>query len=349
MRPLAAAAALLVLATTAAAQERAADLLARAKTLYDRFEVERAVPLLREVLSPARVAEVTRAERVEASKYLGAAHALMGQRDSAIGHFRTAIAWDPFADLEPTRFTPAQLDAFAAARRSTFAVALRPVAPARLEARGGALTLTVLTTHAARLRAELGRLGDGGDPTVLWDGENDGVRELRWGGGGFDAPGRTVAPGRYRIRVVAESRLAARAESAFAYFDLSVDGPALEDTLPDLGPRDLLPETREPSAARSDLLKGLAVAAGALFIAALGHDDLGNSNAEAGVVAGAATLTGVAAVALRRSGAPIAANVAENQRRRAARRAINDATVGRNRERLSQTTFIISPATGTEP
>ena len=40
-------------------------------------------------------------------------------------------------------------------------------------------------------------------------------------------------------------------------FDLAQEGPALEDTLPDLAPNALLPERVSGSAAKGDLVRGL--------------------------------------------------------------------------------------------
>jgi len=347
MRALAVATALVAIAPSAQAQGRASELLSRAKTLYEQLEVEGALPLLREVLSPTLGLEVSHAERVEAHRYLGAAHTIMGQRDSALAHFRAALDWDPFTDLEPTRFTPAQIEVFAEARRRTFAVAARPMTAVRLDARTEALPITIITTHITHLRAELARSSDTVAPFVLWDGETAGVRELRWNGLGVD--GRLAAAGRYRVRLLAESRLLARRDSVRFYFDLSLDGPPLEDTLSDIAPARLLPETQPPSVGRSDLLKGLAVAAGVLVVAGLARDDLGGSDSKARIVAGVAVLSGVAAFARRRPNVPIAENVEENRRRRDARRAANEAVRARNLERLSRTVLIITPAAGGEP
>src|SRR5207247_2292682 len=81
------------------------------------LEVERALPLLRQIISPNWPFEVTRDQRVDAYKYLGACLAVAGKRDSAVLYFRAAIERDPFTDLDPSLFTPAQLATFGEARR----------------------------------------------------------------------------------------------------------------------------------------------------------------------------------------------------------------------------------------
>ena len=54
------------------AQGSTQDLLQQASAFYERLDVERALPLLRQVVSPSWPFEVTAAQRVAAYKYLGA-------------------------------------------------------------------------------------------------------------------------------------------------------------------------------------------------------------------------------------------------------------------------------------
>ena len=123
--PAALATLLVATATAAAAQGGTAELLRQSRELYERLEIERALPILRRVISPDWPFEVTDAQRVEAYKYLGAALSLAGKRDSAVLYFRAALERDAFTDLDPAQFTPNQVAAFAAARRLTFAVGVR--------------------------------------------------------------------------------------------------------------------------------------------------------------------------------------------------------------------------------
>src|SRR2546422_3525394 len=137
------------------AQTETADLLRQAQELYERLEIERALPLLRQIVSPSWPHEITKEQRVQAYTYLGASLALTGVRDSALLYFRGAIERDPFTDLDARRFTPAQLALFRQARGLTFAVAARPVAAARGDPRTGRAAFPVVTTPAASLRVEL--------------------------------------------------------------------------------------------------------------------------------------------------------------------------------------------------
>src|SRR2546422_10723476 len=76
------------------AQTETADLLRQAQELYERLEIERALPLLRQIVSPSWPHEITKEQRVQAYTYLGASLVLTGVRDSALLYFRGAIERD---------------------------------------------------------------------------------------------------------------------------------------------------------------------------------------------------------------------------------------------------------------
>lgn len=328
------------------AQAGTADLLQRARALYERLEIERALPLLRQVVSPAWPLEITNAQRVEAYTYLGAALALAGKRDSAVLFFRAALERDAFTDLDAARFTPAQLAAFAAARRRTFAVGIRPVTAGRVDPRIQRVAFTVVSTHPAGLRAVV-RSRDGADSATLFDGANDGAREILWDG--LVRGGRVAPPGRYEVLVTGRSGLGSNADSARTYLDVRHEVEPLEDSLPPLGPADLLPEHYPESAAGRDLLKALGVALSALIISdILAHDDLG-VGPEGRVVAGIAAGSGLAAFAYRRRHRERRANIVANEPRRVAWRAANEEIRRRNADRIAATVLVVEPAAGVGP
>ena len=139
-------------------------------------------------------------------------------------------------------------------------------------------------------------------------------------------------------------------DSTRVFFDLRHQLEPLEDTVPDLDPRALLPEQIPPSAARVDLAKGLGVAAATLLLAGMANADLhGDLKAGAGVVAGAAAVTGIVTTLVHRRHRAIPENVAANERRRGARRATNEAIRRRNLERIAATVLVVSPAAGAGP
>ena len=348
MRPLALAA-IVATATISplAAQGSTAELLGQAHEFYERLEVERALPLLRQIVSPNWPFEVTREQRVEAYKYLGACLTLAGKRDSAVLFFRAAIERDPFTELDPNLFTPAQLATFGEAQRRTFAVAVRPVASARVDPRTARVTFTIVATHTALVDVKLSAVGTG-PPRSLFQGTMDGVREITWDGLVGD---RRLAPqGRYALAVAGRSRLTGTSESARVYFDLRHEVAPLEDTLPALDRGALLPERISPEAARRDVAKGLGVAAAALLIAGAANGDLGGGEREgAVVVAATAAVTGVVAFLVGRRHGAIPQNVVANARRRAERDSANASVRGRNADRIAATVLLVSPAAGEGP
>jgi hypothetical protein len=335
----------------ATAQDAPADsttlLLHQAHELYERLDVERALPLLRRVLSPNWAFPVSTAQRVDAYTYVGACLVLLGQGDSAAVLFRAALENNPFTDLDPRRFTPQQLAAFRSARRLTFAVGARPVTVARIDPRTERITFTVVTTHAATLKVEV-LSADSGVRRVLFSGESDGLREIAWDG--LVSDGRLLPPGRYALVVHGRSRLQQPADSARVYFDVRQEFPPLEDTVPDLKPGQLLPERYPAAVANGDLAKGLGVAAGVALLAALTDRQLGSGGAGLPVVVAAtAAVSGVVAFVWRGRHRDAPAHLPENARRRQERHASNEAIRHRNAERTAQTVLVIAPASGFGP
>jgi hypothetical protein len=179
---------------------------------------------------------------------------------------------------------------------------------------------------------------------VLFDGDNDGLRELRWSG--IDAAGRLAPPGRYELVVMGSSALAQRTDSSVAFLDVAHDFPALEDTLPAFRADQLLPERLATAAPARDLLKGVGVGAAALLAGAVLADrNVGDGAGRlAAGAAGVGVASGLAAFIVRSRNRTIAPNVRENDRRRRERAMRNAAIARRNADRLAQTTLVIAPA-----
>lgn len=344
---LAALLALLVLGTPirAGAQASTAAALDEAIGFYQDLQVERALALLRRIVSPSSPFEVSRAQRVQAYTYLGASLAILGERDSALVYFRAALERDPFVDLDPTVFTATERDAFAEARLGLFVVGLRPLVGERIDPAREAFTFTVVTTHEGSL-AVSARPSDGSDPIPIASGEGEGARELRWRG--LRSDGRLASPGRYTLVVEGTSYLSGRSDSVVAFFDLVHDRPALEDTLPALGEDDLLPERHRRSAPARALGRGLGIAAGALLLGrVVGNPSLGEGQRGfAYGVAGAATIAGIAASLHRQRHPELPENIAENRRRIAARARANEEIAVRNDARIAATKLVVIPAAG---
>jgi tetratricopeptide (TPR) repeat protein len=332
----------------ARAQGNTDETLERAVHLYEDLQVERALVMLRQVISPSSPFVVSLSQRVKAYKYLGAAHAILGRRDSASVYFRAAIERDPFVDLDAQSFTPVERDAFAEARLHVFAVAIRPIERTRIDPRTEHMTFVVLSTHDGFLHADL-HDPTGGTSTILAS-ENDGVREIAWDG--VLADGRLAMPGRYELVVRGESKInAGRTDSTRLYFDVELDRPALEDTLPALRGEDLLPERYPRSASAVEAAKGIGIALTALAVPAIiGGKTLGAGARGMGIgMAVVGVGVGTAAFAYREQHDAIAPNIAENARRRAERATANAEIERRNEQKIAQTGLVISPAAGVGP
>jgi len=325
----------------ASAQSNTAETLTQATKLYEDLQVERALVLLRQVISPSSPFEVSHEQRVQAYTYLGASLAILGMRDSSIAYFRAALERDPFTDLDPSRFTERERSAFGEARHRTLAVGARPLAPRRLDPRTDAIPMVIVSTHVAAVRAEVVAAGDTSGVPVF-DRETEGIRELSWNVRLAD--GRVAPAGRYWLVVRARDSLGVT-DSSSVGFELAWDLPALEDSLPPLAATDLLPERWPPSSAPRQLAKGSIFALGAIAVSSLGRRSLGGSVrpltkgiAIAGVAAGIAG-------AVDRWKHPVnTAAVEQNQRRREALGARNAAIAARNAARLAELRIIVIPS-----
>ena len=334
---------LLLPAGRLAAQRSSADQLRLAHVLYDQLELEQSARALRLLLSSQWESPVEPSYRVEATKLLGAIQVLMGRPDSGVVLFRAALQLDPFADLSPDEYTPAQVGAFVRARRQVFHLGVRPMAESRIDPRVERVRFPFAATHGATIHAELRR---GDSVAVVFETGAEGIGELVWDG---LAHGRLAPPGRYELRVRGRSRLVERSDSVSVYFDLRTEVAPLEDTLP--AATGLLPEKTPPSAGLTELGKGLAVAGGVLVIAGpltgstLGHDN----GTKPAVVAVAGIAAGIVAFIAARKRRDIPANIVANEGRRRERQTANEAIRSRNAERVAAAVLIITPAAGVGP
>jgi tetratricopeptide (TPR) repeat protein len=330
---------LLLAPRAARAQANTAETLAEAARLYDDLQVERAVVLLRSVLSPSTPFEVSRDQRVEAYLYLGASLAILGRRDSAVVYFRAALERDPFADLDPARFTARERAAFADARNRTLAVGARPILPKRFDPRSDKINIVFVSTHAAAVRVEVRSLVDT-TGTVLFERECDGVREIDWNGTIGGAP---VPEGRWAL-VVRARDTAGVSDSASLNFTVAHDHEELEDTLPSLRKDELLPERWPASVATRDLGRGVGLAAIALMIPSLGSSRLGEGGRPYARIAAAGALAGGIAAFVERRRHPVNSGAIALNNARLLERAVHNTEIARrNAARLAAMQVVIIP------
>ena len=324
-----------------AAQGSTSESLAQATKLYEDLQVERALVLLRQVISPSSPFEVSHEQRVQAYTYIGASLAILGMRDSSIAYFRAALERDPFTDLDPSRFTERERSAFGEARRRTLAVGARPLLPRRIDPRTDAIPMAIVSTHSAAVRAEIVAAGDTSGVPVF-DRESEGVREISWNARLAD--GQIAPAGRYWLVVRARDG-DGQTDSSSVAFELAHDLPTLEDSLPPLGESDLLAERWPRSSAYRQLGKGVAFAAAGLAIATLGShklDDEPRSLSRGIAIAGIAA--GVAGAVDRWRHPVNDAAVAANEKRRAALAARNAGIASRNAARLALLRIVVIPS-----
>jgi tetratricopeptide (TPR) repeat protein len=324
-----------------AAQRTPGEVLSRAVILYEELQLERAVTLLREVTSPSNTA--TTVERVQAMKYLGAAFALLGSRDSALAYYRAALERDPFTDLDAAVFTAQERQLFAIARRRTFVAGVRTVADSGFVPGRGRAPLQFVATQHARMQAVV-RRADGGEAIATFRWTAEGASESPWDG--LDQQGARLPAGRYLLEATATATADSARDTVALRFDVRYDHEPLEDTLT-LDAGSLLPERQPPSVARSRLAIGLAAAAFAVAVPiAVGNDDLSGTTTHANVMATVTVSAGIAAFIHLRRGSAIPSNVLENARRREEHARHNREIRDRNAARLAQARMRIAPASG---
>jgi hypothetical protein len=322
---------------------QADEQLRQAIRRFENLETEQARVLFQQVISPSSPFPVSEAQRVTAYKYLGATLASLGQRDSAVTFFVAAIQRDPLVDLDPRSFGEQERTVFAEAKRRVFRVGVRPVPRDTLDPRSERLNLTIATTHLGQVHVELAST-DTDARIVLFDGDVDGARDIPFNGlvpgeGGF------VPTGIYELVVVGQSRsLSSGRDSTGSLIEIQHQVAPLEDTLATLAAGQLLPERFPPSAATRSLLVGAGVAVGAILAGQIVADSkLGAPGIHATGITVAGLGAGLYAYLYRRQHPEIPANVAENQRRQAARTQRNQAITQRNRERIAATKIVVRP------
>ena len=340
-----AAALLVLLAPGIARAQSTQQQIDSAVKLYDQFQVEAARPILLKIISPGYTQQVSSIERARAYKYLGASAVVLGsQGDSAITYFQGALDFDPFTDLDPTKFAAAEQAAFSEAKRRLFKVAVRQPEQSVVQKDGDGIRLEFITTQRSSLRVDLA----GPDTILLYDGLNDGVRSINWKG--VTASGAYARPGVYQLRVRGQPTTGGQPLTESISLRVEQVFELLEDTLPSLDPKnpnDLLPEQIKASQPWFDLAKGagLAIVAVGIPLAALETSDISWAPHAATTAVIGLSSAGIS-YWYRRSKPQIRANVAENTLRRNYREQFNSAVRARNQRRLDQTVLIVSPVTG---
>lgn len=336
--------------TIAGAQTQ--DILDRGIKAYEAFAVEQARPLFQQIVSPSYLNQVTPEQRVLAYKYLGASYAVLANTDSAKLYFIAALDFDPFTDLDPTKFSESELGPFTVAKAAIFRVGVKPILSQVVDpsASDTYYRFQMVTTHRSDMTVLLVKQAADSLKETLFQGQNDGQRDYRWNGL-LQSVGRVADSATYQLRVTASSALlttagARQQETQTQYFRVEQSFAPLEDTLPTLPDSMLLPSKIPGSAPWIDLIKGFAVGvlAYGIPVALLTEDVKWQLHASVGAAAG--ILSGVGSLLYRRHDPSIPENVAENARRQSQRQRFNDGVRTRNTAKLAVRKLVITPLAG---
>ena len=332
---------LLLVAAPAAVHAQTEENLKRAIDMYNAFNIEGARPILLSIISPSYLMSVSTEQKVRAFKYLGASYAVLDKPDSAVSFFMAALDHDPFTDLDPREFSASEVGAFNLAKQRIFKVAIRPVVPQRLDT---TYSFRLVTTHRATLTVELIQQNDTTTKEVLFQGETEGPREIRWSG--LRRNGRRADSTIFELRAIGTSRIQAALGTDRQLFRIEHAFEPLEDTLTSIPASDLLPEQYRASAPLLDVFRGsvLATAAVALPLVVLNNDVRWQPQAITASLIGVASA--ITSFTYRRSHRDIPANVSENNRRRQQRELFNRGVRDRNEGRKAATILLICPVTG---
>ena len=324
-------------------------MLDSAVALYTQGAVEAARPILQSIVSPNFLQVVTPSQKAEALTYLGAAAAVLATsragQDSAITYFKGALDFDPFIDLDPTKFTPAEQAAFGLAKSSLFKVALRPFAGSSLVQKDSMpLRIDFITTQRANVRVDL---AGPRDTILIFQDLSDGQRPIRWPG--VMSNGEYVPAGVYQLRITGTQASGSPPETQTSSISLRIEHlhEPLETELPpldSLNRNQLLPERIRPSEPWFDIIKGASVAVVAVGVpmAVLNTGDIAWT-AHAGVTALIGAGAGALSYFIRSRNPQIRTNVEENAIRRRYRDEFNAQVARNNRARLARTLLVISP------
>lgn len=322
----------------------------RAKAFYEQFNVEAARPILLNIISPNYLQQISPAERVEVYKYLGASYALQDKLDSAVTFFIAALDFDPFTDLDPSKFSATEIGPFNTAKSSIFKVGLRPIEQWVIDpsADTTAYNFRVITTSRAVLNVELVRQ-DNNEVTSLYSGESQGLRTIPWRG--VLANGEFADSTTYIIRARARPPNSNADQTITTQHFLRVEHAyaPLDDTLPSftLANGELLQSEYPVRAPWMDLIKGVVVGAIAVGIPSVAlTDNLSDRQTHALVAGGLGALAGTGSFFFRRQNRAIPENVRENERRRQERDAFNNQVRQANAEKLRQRKLIVTPVVG---
>jgi hypothetical protein len=306
---------LCLLLPAAAAAQDPGEFLASGIRAYRDLEFDLAAGLLRRATASGdRLAAADLARGLE---YLGATEVFRGERDSARAVFGRLVRLDPRYRLDALVFPPEVTGVFEGVRRTIRAVAVTLPDSAVFRSGQPGLVLDLFPSVLHEVRVEIQR-PDGGVARTVYSGLLGDSLRVEWDG--RVSGGATIPAGRYAL--VLTSLDPAGEPLRVVRVPLTVT-LALSDTTPHpRAPADslLLPERARSGPAIRAIVGGVGVGLAAAILPSVVASDAELSPARF-VVGASIGVAGISAFLTRRPGRPLAANIAANDRVRAAWRA----------------------------
>jgi hypothetical protein len=291
---------------------------------YQDLDFDRAGGLLRRATAALEALPPEQAARALA--YLGATEIFRARPDSARAAFGRLVRFDPRYRIDGLVFPPEVTTVFESVRRAVRVVGVTLPDSARFRAGQPGLAFDLFPSVLHTIRVEILR-SDGNVARSLYAGLLGDSLRVEWDGRG--AGGAPLASGRYVLAFTSLDE--AGTASRIVRVPLTV-ALTLGDTAPHPPPlpdSTFLPERQPSGPAVRALIGGLVVGLAVSVVPAVVASDADVSPTRF-LVGASVSVAGLSAFLAQRPGRPLAANIAANQRRRAAWREETDRVAQQN-------------------
>ena len=188
--------------------------LSQAISLYESFQVEQAIPILRRLVATEET--MRREHAAVAYQYLAATMALLGRTDSARLLARASLARDPSLRLDPSVFSATEFLAFSDAAVDYTIVGIAPLQRWVFTPGNESYRMSIGSGKPAEVRVLLRRAGAASDAEIF-RAPVEGQRAIEWNG---QIDGQAALAGRYEILAVALGRYGPASDTARRAFEL---------------------------------------------------------------------------------------------------------------------------------
>jgi hypothetical protein len=304
---------ILLIAPASAPAQSPRHLLERGQRAYQDLDFEVAAGLLRTAVSAGILDSLDEAGQADVLTQLAAADAFRGAEDSAAAVFRLLVLRFPRYRIDELTYPPEVTTLFAAARRTTRAVAV--AAPREADLRVGQDRLSVWLHASSHHQVTVELLDAAGSSLrTLYRGLVGDSLEVRWDG--FNASGSVVRTDTYVLRIASS----APNGSAERFVQIPLDVIAIRvDTLPHPEPP-AEAEFRQERLGSGPGLRSLGMGLLAGLTVAVAPSAIASGTEISGLrfaVAGSLSAAGIVGFLTQRPGRPVPAHIAYNDSLRA--------------------------------